>query len=113
MKTLIPGSLYELESVEGKSIQTIQFISKEKDIANPVKLITIQDGTTVEEMLKVCIEQLQYLFDKQPCIETRFAITECKDALNWLDKRTQARKQQGVDNSTMLHKPLIAKDMIK
>lgn len=58
---------------------------------------TYENGTTLEEMLRVCIERLQNLNDRFACRENSIAITKMEEALLWLNKRTEDRKARGVE----------------
>lgn len=58
---------------------------------------TSQDGTTLEEMLHVCIERLQSLNERFSCRENAIAITKMQEALMWLNERTRERKARGVE----------------
>ena len=97
MKVLTKGHKYELSNFESKEeSQVIQFIEKAKDIEVD-ELLTINDGTTNEEVLEMLIDRMKYLFDKFPSKETACAITRCEEALMWLEKRTQDRIKRGVE----------------
>ena len=110
MRVLKEGHLYELESMEGTNPQRIQFIEKEiKTVLadNPNQLgefVTINDGTTNEEVLKMLIDRCQTLLKKLPSRETALAITKLEEALMWLNKRTENRIKQGVENTSLPHK---------
>ena len=58
---------------------------------------TSQDGTTLEEMLRVSIERLQDLNQKHSCRENALAITKMQEALMWLNERTKNRIERGVE----------------
>ena len=110
MKVIIPGHLYELESMEGTNPQKIQFIEKAVIDRHPTdasldgKFITINDGTTNEEVLKMLIDRCNYLYKKLPSIETARATYKLEEALMWLEKRTATRLAQGVENTPLPHK---------
>ena len=57
----------------------------------------IQDGTTLEEMLRVSIERLKDLNGRFGCRENSSAITKMEEALMWLNKRTEDRVTRGVE----------------
>lgn len=105
MKILTPGHKYELENFENKqnSGQTLQFIEKELITKEPDsdavvnKLVTVNDGTTNEEVLAMLINRLQFLNNKFPCKENAVALTHLETALLWLEKRTADRKARGVE----------------
>jgi len=97
MKVLTKGHKYELSNFESKEkSQVIQFIEKAKDVEVD-ELLTVNDGTTNEEVLEMLIDRMKYLFGKFPSKETACAITKCEEALMWLEKRTQDRIKRGVE----------------
>jgi len=108
MKVLREGHRYELENFEKKDElqnQVIQFIEKEvstlKNESDPTfsatQLVTVNDGTTNEEVIEVLIDRLNYLNGKFPCRENSLAITKLEEALMWLNKRTADRLKRGVE----------------
>lgn len=97
MRTLTKGHRYSLQNFESKEeVQVIQFIEKTKIIETD-ELLTVNDGTTNEEVLEMLIDRMKYLFGKLPSKETACAITKCEEALMWLEKRTQYRIKRGVE----------------
>src|SRR3990167_3257004 len=50
-----------------------------------------KNGTTMEEMLRVCIERLKNLNERFSCRENDLAITKMEEALGCLNKRTEDR----------------------
>lgn len=56
-----------------------------------------ENGTTLEEMLRVSIERLKDLNAKFSCRENSIAITKMEEALMWLNKRTADRVSRGVE----------------
>ena len=105
MKTITPGHKYELENFEQKDKpgQVIQFIEKQTSIKSAADgymnatLVTVNDGTTNEEVLAVLIDRMQYLNGKFPCRDNSIAITHLEDALLRLNKRTADRLARGVE----------------
>jgi len=116
MKVLTLGHKYELENFEAKDKpgQTIQFIEKVQQpqpitpggivLALGTGLVTVNDGTTNEEVLDVLINRLSYLQDKFPCKENACAITHLQEALFWLLERTRKRTAQNVEGKAEAHK---------
>lgn len=118
-KVLTPGHRYELENFEDKdaSGQVIQFIEKKTvtqmrlDGQMPPdnllggdmldELVTINDGTTNEEVIKALIDRLLYLDSKFPCIENTQTIINLKQALFWQNERTRGRQARGVEGKHM------------
>lgn len=100
MKVLNEGHLYELENMEdGSPEQRIQFIEKEKQVES---FVTVNNGTTNEEVLSMLIDRMRYLQFKASCRENAIVITKLEEALMWLDKRTNDRKKRGVEGTPSL-----------
>jgi len=98
MEVITPGHKYLAENFENKEKgQLIQFI--EKIPSENSGLITLNDGTTNEELLKVLLDRMNYLDDKFPCEENKEAIKSMQQALNWLDLRTAKRTARGVEGT--------------
>lgn len=103
MKVLDIGHQYELDNFEkdGSPNQTLQFIKKTLKDVEPATsdgtMITVANGTTNEEVLKVLIDRLYSLQSKFSCRENSIAITKLEEALMWLNKRTQDRVNRGVE----------------
>lgn len=102
MITLENGYKYGLDNFEGESFQEIQFIEKEEMPGGT--LSTVNNGTTNEEVLMVLIDRLQFLNKKLPSRESSLALTKIEEALMWLEKRTQNRRNQGVEGTAKSHK---------
>ena len=103
MKVITNGHRYELENFEGKDQpgQTIQFIEKTPVIEGSAELLTVNDGTTNEEVLCVLIDRLQTMNAKFPCRENAIVLTHLDTALLWLYKRTNDRKARGVEGKAL------------
>lgn len=56
-----------------------------------------EEGTTVEEMLRVAKERLVFLNSQFPCEENERAIRKIDKAIEWLDARTKDREERGVE----------------
>ncbi len=99
MKTLTPGHRYELENFENKETQgqVIQFIEKVPVEGEAGKLATVNDGTTNEELLKVLINRMEFLYTKFPSAETFCSISHLNSALYAQQSRTYERSQRGVE----------------
>lgn len=97
MKVLTEGHKYICSNFENKENgQIIQFIEKQSTEVLE-ELITVNDGTTNEELLEILIDRMNYLYNKFPSKETACAITKCEEALMWLEKRTKDRIKRGVE----------------
>lgn len=98
MQVLTAGHRYVAANFEDPSKgQTIQFIEKVPSETNPNELITINDGTTNEELIAVLIDRLSFLNNAFPCRENAMAITKLDEALLWLNKRTADRVKRQVE----------------
>lgn len=101
MKVLKDGHGYELANFEQdipEVNQHLHFIDKEPAADGSGGLVTIQDGTTNEEVLAVLIDRMQFLQRAFPCRENAIVITKLEESLMWLNKRTAdriARKVEG------------------
>lgn len=102
MRILTPGHKYELENHEqpmGVPKQTLQFIEKAPagEGFPAGSLITVNEGTTNEEVLRVLIDRMNSMQAKFPCRENAIVTTHLETALLWLEKRTADRKTRGVE----------------
>jgi len=98
MEILHPGHIYRLSNFEDSNTsQVITFIKKEPKDGNPSELNTVFDGTTNEELLKVLINRLEFLRSKIDSEETKTATEKCKEALFWLNHRTENRIKRNVE----------------
>jgi len=101
MKAITPGHKYELGNFEAKDApgQTLQFIEKEP-ACNPTvpgELRTVFDGTTNEEVIKMLIDWMEFLYAKFPSEETACSISHLKQALYAQQSRTYSRLERGVE----------------
>ena len=58
---------------------------------------SFDNGTMLEEMLRVSIERLQDLNSRFACRENSIVITKMQEALMWLNARTADRESRGVE----------------
>lgn len=101
MKVLTEGHKYQLKGFEDpENTQEIQFIEK-KPVGDSGELVTINDGTTNEDLLEVLINRMQYLQNKFPCRENSIVITNLEESLMWLNKRTEDRKKRNVEGKNL------------
>mgnify|MGYP001565231587 CR=1 FL=1 len=70
--------------------QSVVFYEMKKDGS-------FDNGTTLEEMLRVSIERLADLNGRFACKENIEALSHLKDALNYLNMRTADREARGVE----------------
>lgn len=106
MKVITDGHKYELANFENPEVpgQVLQFIEKKPIEAGTPgadktvgALITVNDGTTNEEVIKVLVDRLNSMQAKFPCRENAIVTTHLETALLWLEKRTADRKARGVE----------------
>lgn len=61
-----------------------------------------QNGTTLEEMLKVSLERLIDLDGRFSCEENANTIIKIEEAIMWLNKRTENRKARNVEGKHII-----------
>ncbi len=100
MNVITPGYKYELAYFpdDGVSYRTpgqiLQFIEKDRNAAGD--FITVNDGTTNEEVLLMLIFRIRFLNAKAPCRENAIVLTKLEESLFWLNSRTKDRVERGV-----------------
>lgn len=89
---------YELDFFEDSQIkQELKFINKKPASEGSSDLVTVHDGTTNEEVLKMLLHRCGELNKKFPCRENSIAITKMEEALMWFERRTANRQARGVE----------------
>lgn len=83
--------LYAFKDDSLEASQKISFYEMGGDGIEP------NNGTTLEEMLRVSIERLNDLNRRMPCRENSIALTKMQEALLWLNERTRERRNRGVE----------------
>jgi hypothetical protein len=104
MKVIVKreGHRYELPCFEDQGRnQVIQFIEKEPVSEGSTELMTLNDGTTNEDVLEVLINRMKYLQGRFPCRENAIVITKLEESLMWLEKRTSDRKKRQVEGKQL------------
>jgi hypothetical protein len=103
MKVIDEYHKYELAPFEeGGDPQVIQFIKKiPRPDGLPGELVTLSNGTTNEEVIRVLLNRLEAMNAKFPCRENSLAITKLQEALMWLEWRTKSRKERGVEGKAL------------
>lgn len=99
------------QSVE-KNVYTLNNFSTDSGTPSPVSQDitfykknpdgTWENGTTVEELLRVAKERLILLCSKFPSRENALAITKIEEASMWLEARTKDRIKRGVEGQHKL-----------
>lgn len=99
MQVITEGHKYKLAGFETEAgEQTVQFIEKE---SVGESLVTVNDGTTNEEVIEMLINRISFLQAKFPCKENACAITKLEEALMWLEKRTRDRVKRNVEGKAI------------
>jgi hypothetical protein len=111
MQTITPGHKYIAQNFgDANQGQTIQFIEKvprrehpsmSQAYTDPGELVTRNDGTTNEELIKILIDRLSYLQEKFPCKENACCITHLQEGLHWLEARTADRLKRQVEGKAL------------
>lgn len=70
------------------------------------------NGLTNEALLAILINRTQHLDDKFPCKENKEALFHMEAALEWLNQRTAARLQQGVEGTNVAHEQPAAAESV-
>ena len=83
-------NVYNLQNFQNDSYQEITFYKLNPDG-------TSENGTTLEMILMVSIARLNDLNKRFSCRENSLAITKMEEALMWLNKRTEDRKERDVE----------------
>lgn len=96
MQVVVPGHSYILKSMDGTNSQFLQFIKKE-----PIdgEFVTVQDGTTNEEVLEVLIDRIKCLDNKASSPFNAKCLDHLKCALEQLNMRTIERQNRGVEGT--------------
>lgn len=60
------------------------------------------NGITNEALLAILVHRINYLNAKFPCRENSLALTKIEEASHWLEARTKARLERGVEGKEIL-----------
>ena len=97
MKVITSGYKYFVQNFLNNEVgQEIQFVENDRSGNN------INDGTTNEEVIKALIARLSYLNERFSCSENEQAIIKLKEALMWLNARTESRILRGVEGKKVV-----------
>jgi hypothetical protein len=107
MQVITPGHKYFLANLENPDKgQVIQFIEKTVEQPSIIssrkqepKFVTVNDGTTNEEVLAMLFDRLEALNAKVPNGYTFLAAHHVSLALNVLQQRTAERQARGVEGT--------------
>jgi hypothetical protein len=89
MLVLDPGHRYRLNTLDGFAEVVLQFVKREGKLY-PGNVGTAP-GTTTQEVLRACIDRLEYVNRQLPCAETEAAIGLLTSALFLLESRAARR----------------------
>lgn len=98
MQVIEQGHTYHVDNLEG-GVQEISFISKAPTSDTDPTLVTVQNGTTTEEVLSVLIDRMKFLNGRVPCEANEKIITSLESALTLLEQRTAERIERGVEGT--------------
>jgi hypothetical protein len=103
MKVIVVGHQFELSNFEqtDQPGQLLNFIHKIPVEEGSTELMTIQDGTTNEEVLEALISRLTHLQTEFPCRENAIVITKLEESLMWMQKRTSDRIKRNVEGKQL------------
>lgn len=99
MQIIDPGHTYHLDNVEG-GVQELSFINKAPASDTDPTLVTVQNGTTNEDVLNVVLDRMHFLDEKMPCDENKQVITCLENALTILATRTADRQARDVEGTS-------------
>ena len=103
MNVIVAGHRYRVQSFENKgAYELIQFIHKEPKQEGSSEFVTVCDGTTNEEVLKVLIDRMKYLNNKIECDENKQVISHLEESLKLLEERTAKRTKRNVEGTNEL-----------
>lgn len=89
------GACHEYQIVSGNRKQTISFQN------GPIKKYGV-NGTTQEALLTIIIDRLRSFQEGDfDCRENAIALTNCEQALMWLQKRTRDRIAKNVEGQNI------------
>lgn len=96
MMVLDPGHLYMLAWLDGNPSEAMR---SGPDVLQFVKRVGEQypgneyshPGTTIQEVLRACIDRIEYLDQQVPHTNNGYAIQDLRSAINWLEQRAAER----------------------
>ena len=100
MKVLEPGHLYQLDCIDGDRTEFLQFVKRVGE-KYPGNRPPAWPGTTMQEVLRACIERAGYVNRQIPCAETEAAIGLRKGALLLFEVRAKRVKGKTLDAASL------------
>lgn len=93
-----PGHLYLVDNIDGKGQQEIRFVKREGE-GFPGN-IGHYEGTTLQHVLRVCLDRFTYLQHQIPCDENINAIRDLRNILYLLEHRAARRHGKSAEDLT-------------
>lgn len=84
--------IHKLKNFNSETAQEVAFYEMHQDGST-------EEGTTLEEMIRVTADRLKILNNAFPCRENSLALTKLEEALHWLQARTADRVARGVEGT--------------
>lgn len=104
IEILKPGHAYRVNGANNQVIQEIRFIHKEPIAGSTKQLLRlVEDGTTTEDLIDICIDHLEHVNGQLGCEENVKAISALDDARKQLVDRTEKRIKQKVVGTFAKH----------
>lgn len=101
MRVLDPGHVYILDSLDGDAPQTIAFVKREG--ARYPGNVGSHPGITVQEILRACMDRLEYVNEQIPCYETQAASGLLAAAALMLEVRAKRVKGKVLEADSIGH----------
>jgi hypothetical protein len=95
LRVVDPGHVYRLQVLDGgeqQTEQTLTFVKREG--AKYPGNVGHHPGTNLQEVLRACLDRLQYLDTQIPCAENKFAQEGIKTAIMMLESRAANRHER-------------------
>jgi hypothetical protein len=89
MTVIDPGHTYELGVLDGTDREILRFVKREGP--NYPGNVGVQCGTTLQEVLRACIDRVKYLDNQIPCMENKRVIIHLGLAIDMLEQRAAHR----------------------
>lgn len=93
MKVIEPGHEYELITLDGGFPQLLRFV-KRCDLKNPARFPgnkNAHPGTTLQSVLRACLDRMRYLDNQISCVENDDVINHLEQAVLNLEMRAARR----------------------
>lgn len=91
MNVVEPGHVYELQNVDGDSVQVVRFVRRRDDEAVVLPAVQREEGILTQELLRVAIDRTLYLNAEGPCAENVEIVDCLRRALQLYESRAARR----------------------